>query len=227
VILAFLAQCVLGGLTVLKLLNPGVVSMHLLNALIFYGLLLQALFKMQMFLDKKNHVYALDVLLVKSPLAKNPLYLKHSMYGLGLCVLVQIVWGSMVSSQHAGVACPDFPLCHGHVFLPLSFPWLVWLHYLHRWFGYGIVWIVLFFRYFSVTHRRGPDFLVQLLNVILILLCLQIILGIFNVFYAVPAFLSVLHLANAILIFTLVIWGAFRLDSSMHKRILHLVSKAN
>ena len=41
-----------------------------------------------------------------------------------------LIWGNMVAGLKAGLACPDWPLCHGTVLPPFRLD--IWMEYTHR-----------------------------------------------------------------------------------------------
>jgi len=41
-----------------------------------------------------------------------------------------LVWGNLVAGMKAGLACPDWPLCHGRVLPPFRLD--VWMEFTHR-----------------------------------------------------------------------------------------------
>ena len=48
---------------------------------------------------------------------------------VGLLFLL-LVWGNLVAGLKAGLACPDWPLCHGKVLPPWR--WDIYMEFLHR-----------------------------------------------------------------------------------------------
>ena len=102
--LLFLSQCILGGLTVLELLDPTIVSAHLANATLLFAVLLWALV-----LSKPPRGTP------ASPRVSVPFAL------MTLLVFAQILLGGAVATNHASLVCPDFPTCLGRWFPP-AFP---------------------------------------------------------------------------------------------------------
>jgi len=184
----FLSQCILGGLTVLKLLDPTTVSMHLINALVFFAVLLWVAIDSWMKTKKKKIIFR------ASPKAK------YVLIGFSVLILAQILLGGMVSSNHAGLVCPDFPKCHDQWMPEGSF--LVQLQMFHRFFAFFILACSLGIN--LLFYRPGGNaffnFSVRILPTLVIL---QILLGIVNVFYSLPVWASVAHLANALVLFTI------------------------
>lgn len=117
---------------------------------------------------------------------------------LGL-LFILLIWGNAVSGLKAGLACPDWPLCHGQVIPP--FRWDIYVEFSHRVIG-GITSVVLFilcYRRFR-TYERNYRILPLL---IVVLLLFQIVLGGIVVLTKLPVNLTTIHFTNAIIIFSI------------------------
>lgn len=171
-IVVLLTQVVLGALTVLKLLQAKVVTLHLA-----FGVLLFALLLWNYWILTRPKALALRV---------------PRIWLLALPTLVygQVILGGLVSTNYAGLACPDFPTCQG-----LWWPALqghVALHWIHRLGAYALV-VVLIGHYLWVRAQRGD---LSIPRWILGVLTVQILLGIANVVYQIPPIVTVLHLVG-------------------------------
>lgn len=186
----FTVQVVLGGLTVLHLLDPKVVSLHLMNAICFYGILL--------WMNLRARRIVKPQLLLNN--AKSKSWLGPAFIGLTTLIFVQLILGGMVSSNHAGLVCPDFPLCNGQ-WLPDPLPFLVGLQQFHRFVAYALMGVTLLLGMGCVRMPVSPTVRMALRSLPTIVM-LQIILGVTNVLMRLPDWASVLHLANALLLFT-------------------------
>ncbi|MCG6955165.1 MAG: COX15/CtaA family protein [Gemmatimonadetes bacterium] len=114
-----LFQAVLGGLTVIFRLPPAVSTAHLASGMTFLAL-----------------VTVLASSTAWSGQARTiPPHTARSVRRLGLAatilVFVQCVLGALVRHLHAGLACPDAPLCLGRLIPPLG-NYLVVLQFAHR-----------------------------------------------------------------------------------------------
>lgn len=200
-VLLFLSQCILGGLTVLKLLQPSVVSLHLSNALLFFALLMALWAKASSFNFKHPLVYS----------KQGPIGSFKFLLLICTCILFgQLVLGGMVSTNHAGLVCPDFPKCHGMWVPPSSF--LVNLQVFHRICAYLLLALALLLAIIA----RGVDLPKRTrlsVKIFPSLLALQIILGVTNVFLQLPMFVRVAHLANGVLIFAFLLSAIFELQN--------------
>lgn len=206
----FLWQCVLGGLTVLKLLNPSIVSSHLLTALLFFGLLLW-IWRRSSFLSRSSSF---------------PKPSRLAQWGLligAAFVYLQLGVGGMVSSNNAGLICPDFPMCHGSWSGSGNF--LTTLQMTHRYFAFALFAfsLVLFVK---CRHERNLAAAIAL-RAFPLFLSIQIFLGVLNIFFAMPLWARIAHHANGIFIFASVLVGGFDLllaDQRKRKRVSSPIS---
>jgi heme A synthase len=191
----YFTQALLGALTVWKLLDPSVVSGHLaVGLLLFTTLLLIALLA---------HESARDGAATGArPAALLPLYGAVTFMAWGQAVL-----GGMVSTNHAGLACPDWPGCNGELFPPMA--GLVGLQMAHRFGAYVLTLAILALA--GISGRVPEPGAALLPRLAAALVVTQVGLGIANVFLGLPVWLSAAHLANASLILACMVIATFRL----------------
>lgn len=116
-----------------------------------------------------------------------------------------LVWGNLVAGLKVGLACPDWPLCHGSVLPPLR--WDIYMEFMHRVIG-GVTSIFLIILcYQRIRSYRGGARAVPVL--VVLLLIIQIVLGGIVVLMELPVDLTTYHFANAVLIFSLVLYMVF------------------
>lgn len=208
-------QALLGMWTVTMLLKPVVVSLHLLGGMATLALLCW-----------------LTLLQYDAPPSVNAGKMRKlkfwGWFGFLLLVL-QIALGGWVSANYAALACSDFPLCNGNWvpemdfargfhFLralgmtaeggPLANPALTAIHWAHR-LGALIVFCYLALLAIAVVRTQGLQKYGALL---LIVLCVQVVLGIGNVLLSLPLALAVAHNAAAALLLIAMVVLNFKIN---------------
>ncbi len=183
-------QIVLGGLTVLKLLEPGIVSLHLLNAVVFLSILIWIYLKAKFLAS--GEIYSRP--------HKTPKAVAQALRVMTAAILVQLLLGGMVSTNGAGLVCPDFPQCFGMWWPPYSY--LVNLQMTHRYLAFVLA---LFIFALSALSLRAmlPPITRWAMRLLPTLVTVQILLGIANVMFYLPVWASVAHLANAVAMYSL------------------------
>lgn len=174
--LVLASQIVLGGLTVLKLLAYWSVTLHLLFGNAFMALLISLSARL-----------ALSVASPESRVAPRLLALT-----LGVMVAIQLALGGLVSSNYAGLACTEWPTCNGGVWFP-TFTGIVGLQLWHRLGAYLLTALAVAF----ALAVRNNQALRGFAGAILALIAIQVVLGVSNVFLAMPVELAVAHAATA------------------------------
>ncbi|MEQ9618013.1 MAG: COX15/CtaA family protein [Deltaproteobacteria bacterium] len=122
-----------------------------------------------------------------------------------ILLFLLLVWGNLVAGLKAGLACPDWPLCHGSVLPPLR--WDIYMEFMHRVIGGVASIFLIILSYQRVRSYRGGARAVPILVVLLLLI--QIVLGGVVVLMELPVDLTTYHFANAIVIFSLVLYLVF------------------
>jgi protoheme IX farnesyltransferase len=173
-------QVGLGGATVLLSLAPFVVGAHLATAMTFLAILV-------MFTARAHWEPDAAGASVVSPRLRRAAQVSLA------ATFLQIVLGGFVSALGAGLACPDFPLCHGRV-IPTADPMVV-LAYGHRVLGFLVAVAVAVVAARAQESRdrvtRGAAALAVLLVIV------QVILGALNVVLRLPIPIRIAHVAGA------------------------------
>jgi cytochrome c oxidase assembly protein subunit 15 len=192
-----LTQILLGALTVWKLLSPAVVSSHLAVALLLFTSLLVLTLVAQAEADGGT--------MVDRSRARPP-GLLALLAGTTALVYLQALLGGIVSTSHAGLACPDWPTCNGQWFPALE--GLVGLQMLHRLGAYALTLAMIGV---MARTRTGPDAGLRAGGRMALGLTLaQVVLGVTNVFLGTPVWLSAAHLATAAAILAIMVTLTFR-----------------
>lgn len=176
-----IAQVFLGGLTVLLRLNPFIVTAHLA---------LGTLFLQSVLLIATKSSTANSYKLARSRV--------RALLFLAVCVFIQIILGGFVGSSGAGLACEGLPLCEKLSFLPTEPTALQVIHMLHRTFGLCILIFSLFLA-ISIQKEAGYQRSKELW-LIVSLIVIQMFLGLSNVYFEIPASITIVHLIFAQLI---------------------------
>jgi heme A synthase len=198
-IVLYVVQALLGALTVWKLLSPSMVSSHLaVGTLLFATLLTLALTAAA----EAPAAAGLEDAAAPPlrPAGLLPLAALATLWTWG-----QIVLGGVVSSTHAGLACPDWPACEGRWLPPWDGP--AALQMAHRFSAYGLFVVVLLT---ALRARRARDpRIAASASMALGQTAFQMLLGIANVMLGTPVWLSVLHLGTAAAILALNVFTLF------------------
>ena len=194
-VVLLLVQVLLGALTVWKLLSPSVVSSHLAVALLLFVTML---------------ALTLGARAESAPDAPRgaarPAGLLAAFGITTALAYAQSLLGGIVSTSHAGLACPDWPLCDGRWFPPLGS--LEGLQMLHRYGAYALTVAVFLVAFRS---RMSPDAAVRAGGSLALGLTLaQIVFGVWNVLSGTPPWLSAVHLATAAAILATLVTTTFR-----------------
>lgn len=197
----YLAQAVLGGLTVLWHLHEGVVAAHLTMGTTFFGLNLWTYMSLRRSASQETS---------PQPESVNPGFAAASWFAVAV-ISAQIILGGLVASHYAALVCTDFPLCHGKWIPTLS--GTIGLHVMHRLGAYFTTLVVLTLFFWA---RRSANLVVRnraawMAAVVLIQVCI----GIANVLFLAPPLITVLHLATGVALFGLALGTAFEARASV------------
>jgi heme A synthase len=114
-----------------------------------------------------------------------------------VAVFFLMTLGNVVSATGSGLACPDWPLCHGSVIPPLRLDVLI--EYSHRLAALATTVLIVATTVLALRGTRVPG-LRRLAWLLPTLLAVQIALGGITVLLKLPHLISTAHLINALLI---------------------------
>jgi cytochrome c oxidase assembly protein subunit 15 len=211
-------QGAFGAWTVTLKLQPIIVSIHLILALILFALLI--LYAQQPWQN--------------SNVGTRPAILSGKLLAVSFGILFwQVFLGAWVSTNYAVLACPDFPTCMG-TFSPetdwhnaftlwrelgrdaqggtISTVALQTIHWVHRVFAIAVMLVLGYFAWHAWRKATQHDStaLRRWALAVVALLLLQVITGISNVVFQWPLLAALLHTAGAAaLVLCLVRMGAW------------------
>lgn len=203
----YLSQALLGALTVWKLLDPNVVSGHLAVGLLLFATLLTLGLRARLAARASEPSPARQAAPDSGRSQVRPAGLLPLFATATAAIWAQAVLGGMVSTNHASLACPDWPTCNGR-WLP-EFSGLVGLQMAHR---FGAYVLIALLAWAAVRGGSAPDATTRNLARALFLLAMaQGAIGVANVLLGIPVWVSALHLGNAALMLALALVATFRL----------------
>ena len=216
---AVILQAALGAWTVTMLLKPVIVTSHLLGGITILSLLTWLHWR-QAARQAAVPSWAKGIIVSEGI---RPFAL------LALAVLVgQIALGGWVSTNYAALACADLPLCSGqfvptmdfanafHIVRPLgigaegellTLEALRAIHWSHRVGAVIAVLVVGGFAFALLKVASGR----KAAKMLMVLLTVQVLLGLSNVWFSLPLLVSVAHNGVAALLFTLLLLINLRL----------------
>lgn len=127
---------------------------------------------------------------------------RYSVYSLAISTYILILLGAYVKAIGAGLACPDWPLCHGKYVPDLSDN-LIFAEWFHRLWAMLNGFLLLFVLYLSFGYKSQMPELFGLTLIEVVLYAVQVIFGALTVTQDLEPFVVVMHLGNAVLIMIL------------------------
>lgn len=188
-------QAMLGMLTVTLLLKPIIVSAHLIGGMTTLAILTYISYEH----FNKNSKLTL----------KKDVIFYMTRFSL-ILIFIQIFLGGWTSTNYAGLACTDFPTCHGewipnmdlkngfNIFrnlgqtfegAPISLDALQAIQWIHR---IGAVTVIIYFSYLSLTLMKYKQLRFESM-LLLALIASQFVIGIANLMLHLPMVLAVSH----------------------------------
>jgi len=118
-----------------------------------------------------------------------------------------IVLGAWVRLTDAGLGCPDWPGCYGHIYPQADHPFTKALHeMIHRYFASSLGIIVASLLVWASWRRRDPKQPVALVAVLAVLVCVQAALGRSTVTLLLIPLIVTSHLLGGLTTLGLLCW---------------------
>ncbi len=130
-----------------------------------------------------------------------------------------IMWGALVRSTGSGLGCPDWPLCHGRVFPPITDP-AAWIEWIHRLLAASTMPLLALSAFLAWWKERRPDLYRPLFGALGLILG-QALLGGLTVLLELPPTMVAIHLALAQTILALTLVAAVRAAAPWSARPPH------
>ena len=193
-------QIVLGALTVWQLLAAWTVTSHLLTGNAFNAICLWLMLRLREFGAPSSALQSNAAAESQTDAADNArrasaatawVSLRGWVIGAGILLLLQVALGGLVSSNYAGLACPEWPACRGGEWFP-TFYGGVGLHLLHRLNGYALCAALA-----ATALCARQTRLAKLAQLALALGLAQLAVGVANVLLEIPVEVTALHSALA------------------------------
>lgn len=149
-------------------------------------------------------------------------------YLLPILALAVIVKGAYVRLSDAGLGCPDWPGCYGHVLVPQSAedvrrpehlaarplePGKAWLEMIHRYIASGLGAGILVLAASAWRRRREPGQPVAIPLLLVPLVIFQGLLGMWTVTLLLKPLVVMAHLLGGLLVFGLLWWNLLTVRS--------------
>ena len=190
-----LAQGLLGMLTVTRLLEPAIVTAHLV-----FGLTtLSMLWWLVLTLGRRQS----SAWRGSTPFLGSSLPRTRLLASIGLAALaLQIALGGWTSSHYAALGCPDFPKCQGSWWPPMH--GAAAIHFTHR-LGALLATGLLLLAAMRVLRSRSDDYARRAAIAVVATLILQLAIGIAMVLLGFPLWIATAHNAGAALLLLAVV----------------------
>jgi cytochrome c oxidase assembly protein subunit 15 len=126
-----------------------------------------------------------------------------------LLAFLVVVLGAWVRLTAAGLGCPDWPGCYGHVYPQEELGFAkAWHEMVHRYFAGGLVTAIAVLAGFSIVNRKQPDQPLIPVLALFAIVCLQATLGALTVTLLLKPLIVTAHLVGGLSTLALLWWLA-------------------
>src|SRR5450631_4339888 len=118
-----------------------------------------------------------------------------------------VVLGAWVRLTDAGLGCPDWPGCYGHLY-PSAAPSVskAWHEMVHRYVASSLGIIIIVLLIWSVLRRKDRDQPLTPVALLFVIVCLQGLLGALTVTLLLKPLIVTAHLFGGLTTFGLLVW---------------------
>jgi cytochrome c oxidase assembly protein subunit 15 len=190
-------QVLLGMLTVTRLLEPLIVTAHLLLGMSMLALLWWLFLTLG---RRELSAWRGSTAFTGSSLPRTRLIALLALVLLGL----QIALGGWTSSHYAAAGCPDLPKCQGQWWPALHYGTATMIHFTHR-LGAVLAAALLVLAALRVLRSRSDEFARLAATAVLATLVLQLSIAVAMVLSGFPLWLATAHNAGAALLLLAVV----------------------
>jgi cytochrome c oxidase assembly protein subunit 15 len=122
---------------------------------------------------------------------------------------IVVVLGAWVRLTNAGLGCPDWPGCYGHLYPQAGHPaGKAWHEMIHRYVAGTLVGIIAVLLAWAVIRRKDPDQPLVPVALLFVVVCLQAALGAFTVTLLLKPLIVTAHLFGGLTTLGLLSWLA-------------------
>jgi cytochrome c oxidase assembly protein subunit 15 len=161
---------------------------------------------------------------------KNRLFIYLNLFAV-ILALVVIVLGAYTRLSDAGLGCPDWPVCYGHIGVPehiddvtkanQAYPdrpveaAKAWKEMVHRYFASTLGFVIVIMAFLAIRRRKDKDQPVLIPVTLVALVIFQGLLGMWTVTLLLKPIIVMGHLLGGMTIISLLVWQLLRYSGVM------------
>jgi cytochrome c oxidase assembly protein subunit 15 len=170
---------------------------------------------------------------------KSRLFINLNLFAVVLALVV-IVLGAYTRLSDAGLGCPDWPVCYGHIGVPEhatdvakaneAYPdrpveaAKAWREMIHRYFASTLGLVIVIMAFVAILRRKDPMQPVVVPVLLVALVIFQGLLGMWTVTLLLKPIIVMGHLLGGMTIISLLVWQLLRYSGVMTTR--HIAEKS-
>ncbi|MFV2059143.1 MAG: heme A synthase [Gammaproteobacteria bacterium] len=161
---------------------------------------------------------------------KNRLFIYLNLFAVVLAFVV-IVLGAYTRLSDAGLGCPDWPVCYGHIGVPehaidveranQAYPdrpveaAKAWKEMVHRYFASTLGFVIVIMAFMAIRRRKDKNQPVLIPIFLVVLVIFQGLLGMWTVTLLLKPIIVMGHLLGGMTIISLLVWQLLRYSNVM------------